>query len=459
MYLEEQSSTMIRLYLDTNVLTDLKGKHQAVCQKLLSLCDEVLIVASEIHFTDLDASGRQDLIEEDIKLLAQLSQGRMLHLDQGGVHYFDDDVWKLYEHHRKNSLVSAEEILQLVLDTPSDVYNDPTPLTAQQEADFDIYKNILPELSDCNTWGEAMKILIPFSFRIYIEPELFRHFLKGVRQTEVNLTDRSGSWKHYEVFQQMTKQYKPYLKGQTYRDAMNSVGVKAGTLSKKLYDHFEQDYLNLEILGVASDKVKKKGLSMKNLIADIQHSYLAAHCDILCTNDQNMQKKVQILSHEFGYKCQTINTDQLTVLLDKSLHHLDGKTFKSLVDELLWYLKTSEKTYEDTIEGSRALTINLDLYFLMYFNVCSFGYDQGNKLAFILLTRREYSISTNTFKAEIVNLVNRVSSMCSSKCDNNEATFEEIQTQMTDGISFHDKGIEMVLSLDQNSVAPHLVIR
>jgi len=297
---------MIRLYFDTNILAALKTSHVELKDRLIKLRNEVLIVASEVHLDDLDNSQNIDLIKEDVRLLSELSQGHMLHLHEGGVHYFIDDVWKLYEHHTEEQLLSAEEIKDIVLSHDAKEYYDSTPLTIEQKDSFSYYKNLLPELANCTTWGAAMKILIPYSFNLFFEPDLFREFLKEMRRNEANLSGKSGNWNSHDVFKQITNQYKVYFKGKSYREVMNSVAVKSSTESKKLYNVYEQDYLNLEILGVASDKVKKKGLSMKNLIADIQHSYLASHCDVLCTNDKNMKRKFEILSNEYGFKCDIL---------------------------------------------------------------------------------------------------------------------------------------------------------
>jgi len=199
---------------------------------------------------------------------------------------------------------------------------------------------------------------------------------------------------------------------------------------------------------------------MKNLIADIQHSYLASHCDVLCTNDKNMKRKFEILSNEHGFKCDVLKINELETFLVKSVHHLEGKTLRSLVVELFWSYSLPQNSEENLIEGYRAVTINLEFYFLVYFNVCSFGYNSVDKLSFILLTRREYSISTNTFRTEIINLVKRLEILSGQKIiDDKSVKFNEIQALLKVGIQFFDDDYTFILKLDDDSVNPYLTIQ
>jgi len=127
--------------------------------------------------------------------------------------------------------------------------------------------------------------------------------------------------------------------------------------------------------------------------------------------------------------------------------------------ELFWSFSLPQNSKEDFIEGQRTRTINLEFYFLVYFNVCSFGYNSDDKLLFILLTRREYSISTNTFKSEIINLVKRLEKISAQKIINEEnIVFNEILALLNEGIEFYDEDYTFVLKLDDNSVNPYLII-
>ena len=451
---------MLRIYLDTNVLTSLKTSHTVLCNKLRELDRDVLIVASEIHLVDLDSSNNEALIAEDVQLLAKLSKGHMLHLHEGGVHYFIDDLWSLFEHHTPLNSDVMKETMDLILSVDAPEYRDTTPLTDQERQSYSFYDELIPEIKSCQTMGEVMKLVIPYSMKLFFEPEIFRDYLKAVRKSEMNLSDKSGDWKVQEVFQQISGQYKPYFKDRDYRDVMNSIVPDENKKSRKLYTEFERDYLNLEIVGVASDKVRKKGLSMQNLVADIQHSYLASHCDILCTDDKNMKRKLDILSNEYGYKCDVLKVSELDNYLTKMIHHLEGKTFQSLVVELFDALSTFPNPLEEYIEGRKVVTINLGFYFLVYFNVCSFVYNGDNQLTTILLTRREYSISTNSFKTEIVNLAKRINSISDRLNPEIEfMKFEEIAKEIKEGINYLGEGYQYTLKLDKNEVNPYLIIR
>lgn len=451
---------MLRVYFDTNVLTSLKGSHKILCEKLHELNRDVLIVASEIHIVDLDSSNNQELVTEDVQLLSSLSKGHMLHLHEGSVHYFIDDVWSLYDHHVPLDSDAIKETMELMLSMDAPEYRDPTPLTEEERESYRFYNDLIPEIKSCQTMGEVMKLVIPYSMNLYFEPEIFREYLKAVRKSEMNLSGKSGDWQVQEIFQQISGQYNTYFKDRDYRDVMNSIVPDENKKSRKLYTEFERDYLNLEIVGVASDKVKKKGLSMQNLLADIQHSYLASHCDILCTNDKNMKRKLDILSNEYGYKCDVLKVSELDNYLTKMIHHLEGKTFQSLVVELFHALSTFPNPLEEYIEGRKVVTINVDFYFLVYFNVCSFAYNRDDQLTNILLTRREYSISTNSFKTEIVNLVKRINSISDRLNPEIELMkFEEIAKEIKEGINFLGEGFQYTLKLDNNEVNPYLIIR
>jgi hypothetical protein len=321
---------MARVYFDTNIFSNLKRNSDPVSVQLNQDIEKfkrnLSFVFSPAHIRD----KRRDLTDKklgDFDFMASLTGDNYISyhaIEKKTTFYlalprtvFDDktDGDELSEISRFWDTDSDNEELNLYKSTLKTIYSnfpagiDTAKLSELPEEHRNVLKGFIPEGKENLTLLDIMEKLTTFSGEIYSNHQTYKDLRKliddnfnGGKYVLDGKVDFNESFKD-SVFKKTFFEYvADTLRGNDPEKVFT------------LYDLYTHGYMCMDMLGVKKDTITKKN-SFNNLLNDALHSYYAAHCDYLVTDDETTKEKSNALFTLFEFPTKALTATEFAQIL------------------------------------------------------------------------------------------------------------------------------------------------
>jgi hypothetical protein len=308
---------MIRIYLDWNVISNLKKvEYQHIKQFIDTNKKHLLFLYSPAHFTDLMKSYNPNntLFNEDLNTLEYLSEKHHIQWSKEGVEYLLGTPKEYFEGEKDketdfSKLMDIETMFEKLGDDSNALKNltdvmkllfqmQPTGIEITDE-NRDILKMMFPSLTSNSSMWDFMKDLAPFTQNLLKNGEYYKDFRKTIGDKGFKLEAKSGDWNYQDVIVNIDKFLADLGTGMTFLEFVKQ-GFKHRKEPMSFYEYYITAYLMLDIIGYKKDRLPKGTDNMQNIQADAEHSFYAAHCDFLVAEDKKLRIKSEVLYNKFN---------------------------------------------------------------------------------------------------------------------------------------------------------------
>lgn len=404
---------MRRIYLDSNVFSNLKSNSTPLYQKLNSLIlqykGNLSFYFSHAHirdkrndFTDKkfeDFDFMESFVDDNyiayhsIKKHSSfyLATPRQVHNDdkEDTIKSIFNDLWKTGEYETPE-MIEAKSVLKASMETlqiPIEIPNFEQLPIEQRE----LMGKMLPVNKQFINLLGWMEQLGDFNEEIFKDFETYRSLRKMIdeglnngKYTANDGTEFNEAFKD-SVFQ---KTFNEFVKDSLYHKDKTQIPY---------YDFYLQSYSLLDMFGISKDKIDK-GNGYGNMFSDGLHSYYARYCDVLVSSDKGLRKKSKTL-----YNLYDVNTEIFTVEEFVEQLPLIGKStetdIKDFFDKLTYDYKEAERIdFTETNTGYYCTLLIKNRYLNAFDEILELIHDEKTYL--FLLKKNTHWLSSFNYREE-----------------------------------------------------------
>lgn len=431
---------MIKIYLDWNVMSQMKnGQHERL-KNVLNNNDLFLKPFSTSHITDIfssfkDTTEQRKLIEDDLNFITEVTSNLCLYNSNKKI------VWGQYDPHElfEERIEQKDLFNDLSIDGLMEVFNSSElgkklgiPITESlkslklEDSFKQAYEN--PESA------EMMEKIFPgLKDDLTMEGwfKTYNKMLKGLNENEDYKDLREIVQKGININRdKIYNSQDPYkLIDENYK----KLGIERSDYSPKSdyspewFDKISNEYIQLDMHGYQEDKVNtKKGRkeTFHNTTEDSFHAAFASTCNFYILNDKKSYNKTEQL-----YKKLDINT--LVFKPDKFLEYYDkylGVSNYALDIYIIFDLIGTEHFIETKMDHGIYHTFYPPFFFFGFFNkIVLYQNNEGERTTFLSQNKPTNYIVTTI---ELKNLVTRLLKFFGNdKNDLGEVKDEELRTE------------------------------
>lgn len=349
----------MRIYLDSNVLQDLKeSKNKELYDLIVSDKDRNIYYYSEAHIQDL-VRDTTDHKLHDMDFMETIVGGNSWRYDKGLVvrlrspkDYYHDFQWDADTDILDNDASAYTMIRESFRAIPIQFASliDPAALPA------DFPDDMRPMLLESTNMLEFMEAMLDLSGGLSEEQPRFKRLLQYLHRS-------SGLHAVYEKVGIKGYDGLTVTDWDAFATSFKEV-VSQSSHDKSIYNIFTQMQFSLDVYGIVKGKPRKQ--KFMSLLNDGKHAFYAGHAHILVTSDADMIAKTKMV-----YKIWGIATAILTPEEFKQL--LISNTFNNNSVEALFgqfgHVSDLPTTYEEYTLAATLVSKGLDQWFLGEFNV------------------------------------------------------------------------------------------
>jgi len=401
---------MIRIYLDWNVISNLKQPNfQDIKIFFEENKDAFLFPYSPAHFTDLMKSYKpnNDLFYQDLEALENLSGKHLIRWEgENGVKPLFGTPKEYFEGEK-----SKENIFDLMdMETIFDDLNEgtkglglgnwgdilkslyqlkPSGIEITKE-NQDVLKKFFPNIRPNSTMWDLMKDVGPFTQKLLQDGDYYKDFRRTLEQRGMKVESNSGNWNYDEVIKKIDEFLKSKGTNLKYLDLVkSSLEHKKGKRTQ--YEFYTTAYLMLDMFGYKMDKLPKLTDNMQNIQADAEHSFYAGHCDFLIAIDSKLRVKSQVLYNEFNISTVILEPSDLIQEISQFIYR--PKSDSNFLREALAYC-TEENLVEHHLpsaeRGFEVHAFKLPIFYFNYFNYVIYAYYPKHE-GYVLTFRKAFT--------------------------------------------------------------------
>ena len=329
---------MIRIYLDWNVVSNLKRPEFKELKDFITENKEYLqFPYSPAHFNDLMKSYRPDneLFFEDLDTLQFLSEKHLLRWGKEGIEalfgtpkeYFEgeknkEDVFSLLDMEKVfEELESTDELGLGKMGTlmKSLLQLQPSGIDVNDKNQA-IIKKMFPNIKSDSTMWDLMKDIGPFSKNLLQDGAYYKDFRKLIGEQGMKLNPSiAGNWNFDEVIKNIDEFLSKLGTEMTYLEYVES-SLKHKKEPINQYEYYTTAYLMLDMIGYKTDKLPKPTDNMQNIQIDGEHSFYGAYCDYFVASDKKLRIKSNVLYNEFNVSTKILEPKELIEELKKVIY-------------------------------------------------------------------------------------------------------------------------------------------
>ncbi|MCF2495615.1 hypothetical protein [Dyadobacter chenhuakuii] len=469
---------MIRIYLDWNVISNLKRpEYKQLDDFIIGHKEQLLFPYSPAHFKDLMKSYSLDnqQFDSDLAKLQQLTEKHFFGLKDNYVvplfgtpeEYFRYEIESL-----QNADPSGYDFEKNVLDLDNfgaelglESFGSMIKRLLQSqmseinvtEENRSLLNTLFPNLSNGSNLWDFVKDFGFFTSSLLNDGSFYRNLRKGLGDHGFKLEPNAGNWSEDDVIRNIDE----FLKSinTTFRGYIESV-LKINKLDENIYNFFTTAYLVLDMIGYKSDKLPKPTDNMQNIMTDADHAFYAAHCDYLVGLDKKQLLKSKVLYNEFKLPVKILTPDQLIDELLSVMHVQSDKTY--FVDNVLELYKKDKivESFPPLEDGAPFVdVIKLDRYFFDFFNYATCAYYTEEDILIVTFKKVFKNYSKFVFYTEVEKVVDKI---CDYFADMNYVDVLQRRKFIEDGeepeIVWEDDGLVIKVEKDIDTHRPILVL-
>lgn len=332
----------MKLYIDWNVLNGIKNGRFQEFEEIIRKSEKFVIVYSTSHISDIASSYSEEKenpnIQSDLKFLEEITDGLCVFNNDKDIVIQYCDPFKLFESEIDNKSltndISFSNFIRILDDNVEHAEIIAPLKTILQYFPID---NIFKEALENPQSAEAINSLFPGLKDNPTFEGLFNSFGKMLENMNENegYKDLKTPLKHLNINQgKLTNpNNNPFeVLNETYK----KLGIEETPLKKDYFekgkhapiwfDEITSAYLNLDMHGFYSDKIKvteKKKKTFKNTTQDSFHTAFATTCDFYITVDNNNYQKAKAIFKEKNIFSHVLKPDEFIKYYKENLEKVD----------------------------------------------------------------------------------------------------------------------------------------
>lgn len=435
---------MIRVYLDWNVITNLKlERYKRELEFINENQSSLLFPYSPAHLSDVSKSysPANRKFKIDIDNLTRISRKQLLrwNIDRLEVlvaspeDYFNKafkdqplttplDFKSIF-----NNLSQEMEKLGLPgVDLTSILESIPNH-TFKSDKEKKEFEKVMGISVGANMF-EMMEALMNFGNELVSNKQKYLDFRDGLKQTEFYFGGNENQWKPEQVVANIDR----FLK--KFGDDINFnklTGWKDEENKQSIFQKYTTAYLMFDFIGYKKEDLKKQSSGFKNIQNDAEHSFYASLCDYFVVDDKKLNAKSKALYSAFEIDTKVLHLSELIQELSPKIDYLDKE--RNIIDDLTGFL--DETAIVDRQQLETKPIIHLTAYKLPYFFLNFFNYvilqDYREHGALLFTFRRVFrNASRFLFIIEIEKLLNSIAK--TFKLENCKSFEEQSENYISD---------------------------
>lgn len=411
---------MITVYLDWNIISQLKNNYHPVLADLISQTNRFLIPYSTSHIGDILASYKEEkeqlkLIDEDLDLLTDITRNYSLSNNGKAITLTISDPKELFKDRVEQRDIlnnfSQEKVAELLKNTEGLESLDISFIELLKNLPLD--KNLLDSFSKPEN-SEKMNALFPGLKDNLTMEGFFKSF--GEMNNRINETD------DYKILREITQSglginrdkifatNDPYtLINQAYE--ANKLNSSMLVLDDKhapvWFNKITNEYLMLDLHGYQEDHVRtSKGRkeTFRNTTEDTFHAAFASTCNFYITNDERSYRKTKMVYEKLNLETIVFKPNDFKVYYDKYL------SIRNLLQDIqlpLDYLDIDPSSVDQT-ENGIIRNYYMPYYIFDYFNKMHVLVSNTGEIITLLLGHIPPTNKNMTYFIEIENLSSKI---------------------------------------------------
>lgn len=412
---------MIKVYLDWNVMSQMKNGYHNELKEILLNNPNYLIPFSTSHISDILSSYKETkeqkkIINNDLEFISSLTNELCLFNNGKGIRidYYppkelfeqsleDKDIFSdisinglinvFKEDKLANSLVSP--IFEMLKNMPI----EKTLLDAFENPESSaIMEKMFPGLKENPTMEGLFKGFSDFNLDLN-EKDGYKELRKTIQNgTGINRDRIFNSENPYKIIKDNYKKFDNQL-------LPNNSNVENGKHAPKWFDEITNDYLHLDMHGYQEDNINiKKGRkeTFKNTTEDAFHSAFASTCNFYVLNDNKSYKKTKKVYENLDINTYVFKPDEFLKYYNDFLKKEDYSKEIRIFTNIL----NSTNFLETKNENGHYKTYNIPFFLFDYFNRIVVFINSNNEETIFLSQNKPTNFFVNNL--EFKKLVNRL---------------------------------------------------
>ncbi|WP_025741082.1 hypothetical protein [Aquimarina pacifica] len=418
---------MIRVYLDWNVISNLKKPQFKDLKDFISKHKKHLqFPYTPAHFNDLmkSYSPSNELFKEDLETLEFLSDKHLLRWEKDRVKPLFGTPTEYFEGEKDkediSELMNIEKVFQDLDESLDEIglgkmgglmkslfQLQPSGIDITEE-NKDILKKMFPNLKPNSTMWDLMKEVGPFSQNLLQDGEYYKDFRKSMADYGFKLESNSGNWSYNEVIKNIDDFLLKLGTKMTYLEYVETT-FKHKKEPTNQYEYYTTAYLMLDMIGYKMDKLPKPTDNMQNIQADGEHSFYGAYCDYFVAMDKKLRIKSKVLYNEFNIPTKIIEPKDLISELTIVLDDIENK--KNFLDEAIGFCNKDSLVESYPIKDGETIktyAFKLPKFYFNYFNYVIYT-NYPEQEGFVLTFRKVFkNFSRFIYYTESENLIDSI---------------------------------------------------
>ena len=450
---------MIKIYLDWNVMAQMKDGYQDDLLKILANNDRFFIPYSTSHIGDIlssfsDDDEQQKRIEKDLEFISSLTNNLCLSNNGEQILLNESNPKELYQ----QRIDDKDFMKDFSLDTLEDIFSDNDLTKGIGKALVSLLKSIPLDkaFKDAIENPESGKYLNQMFPELKENPTM-EGFFKSFGKMYENLNNKED----YKILREVTQKGlrinrdKIYNSDNPYElidNAHNKLGADFDTYidntknAPEWFNKISNEYIKLDMHGYQEDKVrvkdKKRIETFKNTTEDAFHSAFASTCSFYIINDNKSYKKAKQIFSRLNINTVVLKPDEFKEYFEKYLNINSTAEYIRLAVEII---KTSN-FFESKDENGTQRTYIFSYFLLDFFNKIIVAESEDSENPVILLSRFSPTNGNVTHFMEIEILVKTLINYFGADVDNKgEFSADEFQEGNWEGRIWKSADVEFRL--------------
>jgi len=434
---------MIKIYLDWNVMVQMKGGSQTDLLKALSNKDKFLIPYSTSHIGDILSSYSEDTeqkkrIEKDLEFISSLTNNLCLSNTGKKVILDNSDPKELFQ----QRVDDKDFMNDFSLDTLGEIFSD----NEQTKGIGQTLVSLLKSIPLDSVFKDAIENPESGKYLNQMFPELKENptmegFFKSFGKMYQNLNDKED----YKILREVTQKGLDINRDKIYNDdnpyniidkAHNKLGVSFGKYidnsknAPEWFNKISNEYLILDMHGYQEDTVRvkenKRKETFKNTTEDAFHSAFASTCNFYIISDNKSYKKTKQIYERLKINTVVFKPDEFLDYYNKYLNIENTEEHLKIGVEII---KTNN--FFESKDENGTQRIYIFPYFLFdFFNKIIVVQSNNNEKPIILLSKFSPTNGHVTHFMEIKILVKMLNKYFGNDIENKgEVLDEEFKTE------------------------------
>lgn len=400
---------MIRIYLDWNIISNLKRPENKEIKDFIDKHKSYFLFPySPAHFKDLMKSytPNNKYFEQDLKTLEYLSGKHLIQWEENGTvplfrtpkEYFEDekdkDDYYTVDIEKILNDLSVESELGKTLKSLYKLL--PAGIVADEE-NKEIFQQIFPNITPTSNIWDLMKDAGDFMQKLLNNRDFYKDYRRLLEKKGFKIDANSGNWEENEVIEKINTYLVNLGIGADFLQFIEST-FKYRDKPVNKYEFFIISYLVLDIIGYKSDKLPKLTDNMRNIYADSEHAFYGAHCDFFIVGDKNLHVKSKVLYSQFNIPTHVLAPNEFIEVITNQIHNFPkGQT--NVIEDAFSYIKLENQVeyYPFSSENEAEIyTVKLPVFYFNFFNYAVYA-NYKNSQGIGLTFKRVFKNYSNFF--------------------------------------------------------------